>query len=146
MAKMAFLTVNNFYWVFSKIPTKRTFVRLFFLVGFSKTKNTHFRGFKMVLFKSQISNLYFCQTKILIFGPPGIFKHENVDACAPKFWNWTSKIIPDLWLLVRSKKNSTLHPSTHSWNREVWQPCRIRTVNKLLCIWDFNKLNSNSIF
>ena len=114
MAKMAFLTVNNFYWVFSKIPTKRTFVRLFFLVGFSKTKNTHFRGFKMVLFKSQISNLYFCQTKILIFCPPGIFEHENFDACAPKFWNWTSKIIPDLWLLVLSKKNSTLHPSTQS--------------------------------
>ena len=68
----------------------------------------------MVLFKSQISNLYFCQTKILIFCPPGIFEHENFDACAPKFWNWTSKIIPDLWLLVQSKKNSTLHPSTQS--------------------------------
>ena len=32
---------------------------------------------------------------------------------APKFWNWTSKIVPDLWLLdlfCPIKKISTLHP------------------------------------
>ena len=32
-------------------------------------------------------------------GPLEFFENENFDARAPKFWNWTSKIIPDLWLL-----------------------------------------------
>ena len=64
-----------FFCMLSKIPTKRTFVRIlflklnqsqntkknFFLWGFSsKTKNALFRGSKMVFFKSQISNWYFC--------------------------------------------------------------------------------------
>ena len=42
--------------------------------------------------------------KILIFKPPGIFwKWKLWRACAgaqaPKFWIWTSKIMPDLWLV-----------------------------------------------
>ena len=36
-------------------------------------------------------------------GPLEFFENENFEAGAPasalKFWNWTSKIIPDLWLL-----------------------------------------------
>ena len=72
--KWRFLTVNHFFCAFSKIPTKRTFVCLLFLKlnqshnmkktflgGFSaKTKSAFFRGSKIVLLKSQISNLYFC--------------------------------------------------------------------------------------
>ena len=64
---------------FKKLPIKRTFVRpLFlklnqsrnvktiFLGGFSsKTKNALFWGSKMVLFKSQISNLYFCVCSLM---------------------------------------------------------------------------------
>ena len=55
--KMVFLTVNNFFFAFSKIPTKRTFVCLlflklnqsrntktFFLEGFLKKPKTHFFG------------------------------------------------------------------------------------------------------
>ena len=40
----------------------------------------------------------FSQKNINIW-PPGIFENENFEACALKFWNWTSKIIPDLGLL-----------------------------------------------
>ena len=64
----------TFFCAFSKMPIKRTFVRLLFLKlnqsrntkksffgGFSlKTKNTFFRGSKIVVFKAQISNLFFC--------------------------------------------------------------------------------------
>ena len=69
-AKIAFLTVYNFFCAFSKIPIKRTFVRLLFLKlnqsqnlfgGFSsKTKNRLFWVSKLVVFKTQISNLFFC--------------------------------------------------------------------------------------
>ena len=78
-AEMAFVMVNNFFCAFSKVPTTRTCVRLLFLKmnqslntkkiffgGFSsKTKNALFRGSKMVLFTSQISNLYFCVCSLL---------------------------------------------------------------------------------
>ena len=57
--------------------------------------------------------------------PLEFFEKENFDAHAPmraarmpKLWIWTSKIMPDLWLLdvfCPIKKNSTLHPSA--------QPC-----------------------
>ena len=32
-------------------------------------------------------------------GPLEFFENENFDARAPKIWIWTSKIIPDLWLV-----------------------------------------------
>ena len=73
-AKMAFLGVNNFFCAFSKIPIKRTFVRLlflklnqgrntkkFFFLGFSistKTKNALFWGSKMVLLKLVFLRLF----------------------------------------------------------------------------------------
>ena len=98
--------------------------------GFSsKTKNAVFWGSKMVLFESQISNLYFCvcslnkkkilayfHQKILIFGPPGIFwKWKLGRACVPKFWNLTSKIIPDLWLLdLFCPINTNFHTSPYT--------------------------------
>ena len=44
-AKMAFLTVNNFFCAFSNIPTKRTFVRLLFLkLNQSQNKKNIFWG------------------------------------------------------------------------------------------------------
>ena len=71
---MAFLTANSFFSAFSKITTKRTFVRLLFL-KLDKSKNTKtnfYEGFffknqkraiwgsKIVVFKAQSSNLFFC--------------------------------------------------------------------------------------
>ena len=67
-AKMAILTVDNFFCAFSKIPTKRTLCvysivfkaeskpkhKEHFLGGGLKIKNALFWGSKMVLFKSQI--------------------------------------------------------------------------------------------
>ena len=97
--KMVFLTVNNFFFAFSKIPTKRTFVCLLFLklnqsrntkkivlgVFFNNQKRT-FSGvqngtFKNSNFKFVFLRLFFnvkgsvmpMFNKILIFGPPGIF-------------------------------------------------------------------------
>ena len=112
MAKMAFLTVNNFFCAFSKIPTKRTFVRLLFLKlnqsqntetiffgwGFFKHQKRTFSGvqngtFKKSNFKFLFLPLFFnvqykdlhanFHKKILIFGPTGIFFNENFDLCAP---------------------------------------------------------------
>ena len=100
VVKMAFLTVIEFLFsAFSKIPTKRRFVRLLFLKlnqsetrrkifwgGFPlKPKNAFFGGSTSIVFKTQISNLFalalLCKRKllanfhqkILIFRPPGIF-------------------------------------------------------------------------
>ena len=67
----------------------------------------------MILLKIQISNLYFCvcslleapcqfsQKNINIWAPWSILKMKTLTCVrAPKFWNWTSTIIPDLlWLL-----------------------------------------------
>ena len=71
--KWRFWWLIAFFSAFSKILTKRTFVHLlfsnlnqspntenkFFGVFSSKTKNALFRGSKMVIFKTQISHLYF---------------------------------------------------------------------------------------
>ena len=115
---------NSFFSAFSKIPTKRTFVRLLFLKlnqsqnttknffggCFSlKTKNALFGGSKIVVFKTQISNCFsefvlLCKRKlhadfhkkIIIFRPPGIFLKMKTLPRIPKIWIWTSKIMPDL--------------------------------------------------
>ena len=71
--KTAFLTVKNFFFVFKNTDQKNICASIvlklnqsrntkkIFLGGFSsKTQNTLFRGSKIVPFKSQISNLYFC--------------------------------------------------------------------------------------
>ena len=79
MAEMAFLAANSFFCSFSKILTKKTFARLLFLKlnqsrntkkhffwGLSsKTKNTPFRASKIVVLKTQISNLFFCVCSFL---------------------------------------------------------------------------------
>ena len=54
--------------------------------------------------------------KYLYLSPLEFFENENFDARAPKLRIWTSKIMPDLWLLdlfCPIKKNSTLHPTVH---------------------------------
>ena len=77
---MAFLTVNNFFCVFSKKNDQKNICASIvfkaesrpkqeeskFFGGFStKTKNALFRGSKMVLLKSQFSNLYFCVCSLM---------------------------------------------------------------------------------
>ena len=70
---MAFFMANSCFRAFSKILTKRTFVRLLFLKlnqsrntkktffggVFLKKQNSLFRGSKIVIFKTQILN-FFC--------------------------------------------------------------------------------------
>ena len=93
-----------------------------FFGGFSlKTKNTLFQGSKMVRYQQgtfKKSNLKFAflhlfsnvkgssmqifTKNINIWAPWNILKIKtltHVRRRAPKFWNWTSKIIPELWLL-----------------------------------------------
>ena len=67
-AKMVFLMVNSFFYTFSKIPTKKTYVRLLFLelnqgrntqekIGwgfFFKNQKRTFWGSKIVVIKTQI--------------------------------------------------------------------------------------------
>ena len=58
--------------------------------------------------------------------PLEFFENKNFDPSAPvraerapKLWIWTSKIMPDLWLVdlfCPIKKNSTLHPTIHYTN------------------------------
>ena len=116
---MAFLTANSFFQCIFK---KRTFVCLLFLKlnqsqnmkkkkfgGSSKTQNTLFQGSRMVIFGTQILNLYFCffkckrkvsanfHQKILIFKPVEFFENVNFAVRAQKIWIWTYKIMPDLW-------------------------------------------------
>ena len=46
------------------------------------------------------SSLSIFTKKYYFLGPLEFFENENFDACAPaKYLSWTSKIIPDLWLL-----------------------------------------------
>ena len=68
-----------------------------------------------VLLKSEISNLYFWFLRLFFnvkgsflpifikkyyyLGALETFENENFDVCALKIWIWTSKIIPDLWLV-----------------------------------------------
>ena len=107
--KWCFWRLIAFFSAFSKIPTKRTIVRLFFLKlnqaktqrtnfwgGFYfKNKNSLFWGTKIVVFKTQISKkcsafvlLYKRKhhadfdRKILIFRPPGIFWKKKKLCCA----------------------------------------------------------------
>ena len=77
--------------------------------GSSKTQNTLFQGSRMVIFGTQILNLYFCffkckrtvsanlHQKILIFKPVEFFENVNFAVRAQKIWIWTYKIMPDLW-------------------------------------------------
>ena len=70
--------------------------------------------------------------------PLEFVENENFDARASKFWNWTSKIIPDLWLLAHS---ALLYKCTYHrkiTTREAL-PCTVRR-----CRWSipdslFNK-------
>ena len=86
--------------------------------GFSlKTKTYFFAGQKKIVFKKLNFQFVFLHlffnvkgSFVLIFtkkylGPLEFFENENFDGCAMpcalgalKFWIWTSKIIPDLWL------------------------------------------------
>ena len=74
-AKMVFLMVNSFFYTFSKILTKKTYVRLLFLElnqgrntqeklvgGFSsKTKNALLRGFFKLKFQIRIfAFVFYC--------------------------------------------------------------------------------------
>ena len=124
---MGFLTVKNFFCAFSKIPTKRTLVRLLFLkLNQSRNTKKHFFGgffFKIqkhtfsgvqngIFYKLNFKLVFLClffnvkrsfmpifTKKYYYLGPLEFVQNENFDARAPKFWIWTSKIIPDLWLL-----------------------------------------------
>ena len=92
---------KHFYWVFFFKNQKRAFfggknkivLKLKFQICISA----------FVLYcKRKLHNNF--HKKILIFKTPGIFENENFDARAlsmraPKFWIWTSKTIPDLWLI-----------------------------------------------
>ena len=108
---MAFLTVNNFFCGFSKIRTKRTFVRLLFLKlnqgrnrkktnfwgGFLQNPKTYFLGvqngtfqksnFKFVFlrlfFNVKGSSMPIFIKKILIFGPLEFYENEHFVARAP---------------------------------------------------------------
>ena len=77
---MVFLTANSFFLCFFKNTDQKKICASIvfkaeskpkhkeknFLVGFSsKTKNALFRGSKMVVFKTQISNLYFCVCSLM---------------------------------------------------------------------------------
>ena len=94
----------------------------------SKTKNALFLGSKMVLFKSQISNLYFCicffckrklhanfHKKYWYLGPLEFFENENSDVRGHH--NFGIGLLKScltfgyLTCSVRSNKNSTLHPN-----------------------------------
>ena len=125
-AKMAFVMANSFFSAFTKIPTKRTFVRLFFfklnqsqniknifLWFFFKNQKRAFWGSKIVVYKLKFQICFsafvlLCKRKhhanfhkkILMFRPPGIFENENFAAPerVPKIWIWTSKIMSDLCL------------------------------------------------
>ena len=70
-------------------------------------------------------------------GPLEFFKNENFDARAPKFWNWTSEIMTDLWLLdlfCPIKKMSTLHPVYYT----------VHTYTRIVCIWCYILIPSYS--
>ena len=98
---MAFLTVNNLFCAFSKIPIKRTLVRLLFiklnqspktnnkflLVFFLQKPKAHFLGgpnSKIVLFKSQFS--YFCVCSSMWKEAPRQFSSKNINIWTP--WNF----------------------------------------------------------
>ena len=55
---MAFLAANSFFCAFSKIATKRTPIKKNFGGFFFKNKKKNFRGSKIVVFKTRISNLF----------------------------------------------------------------------------------------
>ena len=108
---MGFLTVKNFFCAFSKIPTKRTLVRLLFL-KMNQSRNTKKHFFGGVFFKNQkhtflgVQNSTFKKSnfkfvflrlfinvkgsslpifpkKYLYLGPLEFFENENFDAHAP---------------------------------------------------------------
>ena len=142
--------------LFLKLNQSRNTKKQFFWgVFLQKPKTRFFEGEnKIVLklkFQIRISALvFYCKrklrtnfhTKILIFKPPGIFWKWNLwRACAsthpPKFWIWTSKIMPDLWLvdllcLIKKKFHTSPYyrvpPVWATWATVVTSPIELPPV------------------
>ena len=115
---MAFLAVNNFFCAFSKILTKRTFVRLLFLklIQSRNTKKKILEGFS-----SKTKNALWLSCSGARLAP------------ALKIWIWTSKIIPDLWLVnlfwpIKKKFHtppkcaSSVHAAKFSFSKKSQRP------------------------
>ena len=83
-AKMAFLTVNNFFCAFSKTPTKRTFERLFFL-KLNQSRNTRKKNVWGVFFKNPKRTICSLMQKKASCQ----FSKKNIYIWAPGiFWKW----------------------------------------------------------
>ena len=136
---MAFVMANSFFSAFTKIPTKRTFVRLFFLKlnqsqnikniflwFFFKNQKRAFWGSKIVVYKLKFQicfsafvllckrkhHVNFHKKNINIQAPWNFLKKKTLPR-APKIWIWTSQIMLDLWLsavFCQTQKKS-LHPN-----------------------------------